>query len=184
MELEPKQYYHLYNRSNNDEIIFKDEENFSYFLGKYNQHLSQLIDTIAFCLMPTHFHFLIYIQSDKLNLIRNKIGLWLSSYTKAINKRYNRHGSLFQEHTKAKHIDDEEYLLSIINYIHQNPIRGGLIKELNNWEFSSYWDYIEKRKLSPVILKKTIIQNRFNSIDEFISFSHFLIPSVEPKYWV
>jgi len=97
------------------------------------------------------------------------MGILLSSYTKAINKAFSRTGSLFQNHTKTKLITDEKYLLTLTNYIHQNPLRIGLVKNIADWEFSSYKDYVGKRK--GTLIDKTIIMNEFNSIDEFILFS-------------
>ena len=90
--------------------------------------------------MPTHFHFLIQIISEETDLVRNNIGILLSSYTKAINKVNNRNGSLFQNHTKAKVIEDDEYMWNLINYIHQNPLRNALVDKIEEWEFSSYQD--------------------------------------------
>ena len=100
-----------------------------------------MFDTLAYCLMPTHFHFLVFVRSEETDTLKDAVGLMLSSYTKAINRRYNRHGSLFQLHTKAKLIEKDDYLLTITAYIHQNPVRAGLVKKLEEWEYSSYREY-------------------------------------------
>ena len=130
--------------------------------------------------MPTHFHFLIYVNSLETELIKKNIGILLSSYTKAINKAFSRTGSLFQNHTKTKLITDERYLLTLTNYIHQNPLRIGIVKNIVDWEFSSYRDYIGKRK--GTLIDKTLIQKEFNSIDEFILFSSQKIDKVDFLY--
>ena len=130
--------------------------------------------------MPTHFHFLIYVRSKETELIKKNIGILLSSYTKAINKAFSRTGSLFQNHTKTKLITDERYLLTLTNYIHQNPLRTGLVKNIIDWEFSSYRDYIGKRK--GTLINKTLMQKEFNSIDEFILFSSQKIYKVDFLY--
>jgi putative transposase len=119
--------------------------------------------------MPNHFHFLIYVKSAELDMIKKNIGILLSSYAKAINKSYGRVGSLFQEHSKTKLIDNEEYLLVTIGYIHQNPIRKNLIKNLEDWEFSSYRDYIDFRK--GTLIDKSFVKNNFCCIEEFKVFS-------------
>lgn len=62
MEFETGKYYHFYNRSNNEELLFKSEENYVYFLEKYRYYLGPLFSTLAYCLMPTHFHFLVKIK--------------------------------------------------------------------------------------------------------------------------
>jgi REP element-mobilizing transposase RayT len=152
MNFYENQYYHLYNRTNNEESLFRSDENYLFFLKKYRFYLDDYIDTIGYCLMPTHFHFLVRVKAlaDGLHLrkkdlkegnyseggvhlsrtISDKMGVLLSSYTKAFNKRYNRHGSLFQEHSKAKLILNDRYLISLLTYIHQNPIRSGLVEKV------------------------------------------------------
>lgn len=67
----------------------------------------------------------------------------LSSYSQAINKQENRTGSLFQQHTKAKLLETENPLYAEIcfHYIHQNPVKAGLVKEIERWEFSSVQEY-------------------------------------------
>jgi REP element-mobilizing transposase RayT len=182
MELYYQQYHHLYNRSNNEELVFRSPENYGYFLKKYREYLETTLDTIAYCLMPTHFHFLVYVTSEDIQQIKAKVGILLSSYTKAINKRYRRHGSLFQKHTKAKHIDEEAYLITLATYIHQNPVRSGLVRKAEDWRFSSYQDYIGMR--NGTLPKKDLILSQFASVEEFKLFSEQVLEKVEGKYWV
>jgi len=158
-------YYHLYNRTNNEEALFRSNDNYIYFLKKYRHYLEEYFETIGYCLMPTHFHFLVRLKDelfqDELHLpggvhlkenesqissiISKKIGILLSGYTKAINKRFGRHGSLFQEHSKSKPIFTDNYLITLLTYIHQNPIRSGLVKKAEDWIYSSYQDYLDLR---------------------------------------
>ena len=163
MQFYENTYYHLYNRTNNEEALFRSEENYLYFLKKYRYYLDDYLETIGYCLMPTHFHFLVRpkVADDKehidvahlqgvphlqyLNKISGQIKTLLSSYTKAINKRYNRHGSLFQQNTKAKPISSDKYLITLLTYIHQNPLRAGLVSKPEDWRYSSYQDYIDYR---------------------------------------
>jgi hypothetical protein len=93
--------------------------------------------------------------------ISDKIGILLSSYTKAFNKRYNRHGSLFQEHSKTKPISNDRYLISLLTNIHQNPIRSGLVEKAEEWKYSSYQDYIDFR--NGTLPKKDVILNMIRS---------------------
>ncbi len=86
------------------------------------------------------------VESIYSRMISDKIGILLSSYTKAINKRYGRHGSLFQNHTNAKPVPSDRYLITLLTYIHQNPVRSKLVDKAEDWRFSSYQDYIDLRK--------------------------------------
>lgn len=169
MLLHPHEYYHLYNRSNNNERVFKQEENYRFFLDRYKHHLGSLVDTAAYCLMPTHFHFLVRIRTDHTDLVRTKIGILLSAYTKAINRRFHRHGSLFQEHTKASHVGTPGYLLSVAAYIHRNPVRAGLVRRMEDWRYSSYREYAQCREDG--FLRKADVLAPFGSLADFLRFS-------------
>jgi putative transposase len=169
MHLHPHEYYHLYNRSNNNERVFKQEANYGYFLQRYKHQLGDLVDTAAYCLMPTHFHFLIRVSTIDTDLVRAKIGVLLSAYTKAINSRFRRHGSLFQEHTKASHVATPEHMLSVTAYIHQNPVKAGLVRSPIDWKYSSYRAYIQNTEAE--FLRKQEVLSAFSSLDAFARFS-------------
>ena len=170
MELAPNKYYHLYNRSNNQELLIKNRDNYIYFLSKYRKYLKEFLITLAYCLMPNHFHFLVQVRSDAdITQLKKNFGLLLSSYTKAINKANSRVGSLFQQHSKSKEINDDKTLLNVINYIHQNPLRKSLVKNIEDWEFSSYRDYADLR--SGTLVTKEFVSTFFHSVEEFKFFS-------------
>jgi REP element-mobilizing transposase RayT len=78
--------------------------------------------------------------------ISRRVGTLLNSYTQAFNKMWNRHGNLFNQKTNAKHIAEEKYYIALAFYIHQNPVRSELVDSPEEWEFSSYQDYIGMRK--------------------------------------
>ena len=185
MELHPNEYYHIYNRSNNSEVAFKSQKNYSLFLKKYKQYFESDLDTIAYCLMPTHFHFLVYVKTETPEKVNKNIGVLLSSYTRSINLNFGRHGSLFQHHTKAKPVSDEDYLVTLMTYIHQNPIRKKLTKRLEDWEFSSYRDLIGVRNdPERPLVKKEFIKNHFQSHEEFERFSGAVLETVRSEFWV
>jgi hypothetical protein len=131
--------------------------------------------------MPTHFHFLVLVKTKNIVQLKRKFGVFLSAYTKAINKQCGHHGSLFQQHTRTRHIDKENYLLTLITYIHQNPLRAGLTQCLEDWEFSSFLDYIDMRCTS--IIKNNLLKNYFDSIEDFKQFSNEMLQSIDHKYW-
>jgi putative transposase len=129
--------------------------------------------------MPNHFHWLLYTPNYSTGIdcpLNMGIGTLLSSYTKAINKKYERTGSLFQQKTKAVEIDSRNYLLTCFHYIHRNPIEAGLVEKPEQWSYSSYPDYIgvrngtlikKKFTLGPLdIGKKTIIEGTQQEITE------------------
>ena len=172
MELQQGNYYHIYNRSNNNEKLFYSEGNYLFFLKKYRK-LTVYSDTFAYCLMPTHFHFLVKIITPNQDPLRRAIGDMLSGYTKAINKQLGRHGNLFQKHTKAKLVTSESQFIVLVHYIHQNPYRAKLVERMEDWQFSSYKDYIGKRNGN--IPQKEEVMRHFNSVEDFINQSHLMV---------
>ncbi|MBW6481020.1 MAG: transposase [Bacteroidales bacterium] len=114
MHFETGHIYHIYNQGNNRDKIFFEEKNYYFFLEKLKTHVIPFSDILAWCLMPNHFHLLVYItktESDfdpeknksetRARSLQQSIGIMLASYTRAINQSYNRSGSLFRKETKA-----------------------------------------------------------------------------------
>lgn len=145
--------YHVYNRSN--ETLFYNRGNYIFFIQKIRDHLLPFADVLAYCLMPNHFHLILTVKaegvkfSDKkkredMQLLPQAIGTMLSSYTQALNKQQGRRGNLFAHNTKAKILNDakDDYALNCFMYVHQNPILSELVEKIEDWEFSSFPDYI------------------------------------------
>ncbi len=141
-EFRAGEYYHLYNRGNNYQPIFFERENYLYFLRQIRKYLLDTLVIVAYCLMPNHYHLLVYLKTDDLSV---KMQPFILSYTKAVNERYDRVGSLFQGRFRAIHVDRNEYLIHLSRYIHLNPVLAGLVKNPEDWEFSSYREYIRLR---------------------------------------
>jgi REP element-mobilizing transposase RayT len=159
-------YYHVYNRGNNKEQIFFEEKNYFYFLSKIGNAFEDKIDLVAYCLMPNHYHLITHVKQDGfLELAMQKIS---TGYSRAINRAYNRTGHLFQGRFKNKLIPNNEYLLHLSRYIHRNPLRAGLVNNLDEWKFSSYPMYIGKIKSS--LIKPEIIMNQFKLPGEYARF--------------
>ncbi|MEQ1798785.1 MAG: hypothetical protein ABL872_12590 [Lacibacter sp.] len=162
MHLIAGEFYHIYNRGNNKQLIFFIDDNYLFFLKKIREQLLPVADIVAYCLMPNHFHILIRATEESIKERKSfggksmqefayRIGVTLSSYTQAVNKANKTIGSLFQQKTKAKLLAEEinnrkvSYLEHCFFYIHQNPLTAGLVKQLSDWKFSSYLDYSERR---------------------------------------
>lgn len=160
MHLTEGHIYHVFNRGNNKEPIFFKPDNYAYFLKNITRFILPHCEMLAYCLMPNHFHFLISATEKSVRVIEDAsfirqqfsqgVKQLLSSYTKAINKQEGRSGSLFQQKTKAVDISDTpKYDPRIaFHYIHQNPLKAGLAKRLEDWEFSSFKDYVGLRENS------------------------------------
>lgn len=157
MNFLPDTTYHIYNRGNQQQTIFFNRSNYLYFLGKFRKYIVPDCDVLCWCLMPNHFHFLVNTNERSIQFIpkatipmqqlTESIRLLLSSYTKGIQKQQGFTGNLFQQKTKAKAVNNnnENYSLIAFHYIHQNPYKARLVHKMEDWEFSSFTDYIEKR---------------------------------------
>ena len=121
--------YHIYNRGNNRESLFKEERNYYYFLDLYKKYLHPIVYLYAYCLLPTHFHLMVRIKEwEKIeNCINNENHIWLKfrnflgTYTKAIYKAYRRSGHLFVSRYSRRLVNKDQYFFKLIIYIHQNP---------------------------------------------------------------
>jgi len=116
MQFESNHIYHIYNRGNNSQTIFFNRENYLFFLKKIKEYILPYADILAWCLMPNHFHLMVYmncieiesreqVSKDKFLIhkrsINDSIAILLRSYTSAINNEQDRTGSLFQHRTKS-----------------------------------------------------------------------------------
>src|SRR5260221_7821759 len=102
----PKNYYHVYNRGNNQMKIYLEEENYRFFLERLHHYLDPAaIDLDAYCLMPNHFHLLLYLQRE-VNF-SNVMRSFSVSYIKSFNAWHNKVGHVFQGDFQARHVDTE-----------------------------------------------------------------------------
>lgn len=171
---EAGQYYHVYNRGNNGENIFVEEKNYNYFLEKLKKYILPIADVYAYCLLKNHFHIVLRIK-DKITLpekFKEKIYLPFSnlfnSYSKSINKAYDRTGSLFQEHLQRNRIENENYLKQLIVYVHLNPVKHKFSKDFQSYKHSSWRSYLSSK---PSNIDRQFILEMFDDLENFI-FSH------------
>jgi len=139
-EISENGIYHIMLRGINKQTIFEDDTD-----------IERLIDTVkrykaisnyklyAYCIMNNHTHFLIKETEEPISISVKRIS---SSYVFWYNKRYERCGHLFQERFKSEVIDSDEYFLTVLRYIHQNPVKAGISEDIGGYKWSSYKEYI------------------------------------------
>ena len=148
--------YHVYNRGINRQPIFFSNGDYLHFKTLCQKYVASKCQIIAWCLMPNHFHFLINVDKTSLERIiwggnempalTNGFQLLQSSYARRTNYKENRTGSLFQQKTKAKCIEERDHAITAFWYLHQNPVKAGLVGNMWDWEYSSYQDYCGMRE--------------------------------------
>lgn len=132
--------YHIMIRGINRQIIFEDEEDSKVFLETMWLYKEEIKCKIyGYCLMKNHIHFIMGIDNEKLETFMRKFG---AKYVYWYNWKYNRVGSLFQDRFKSEPIEDDKYFLTVLRYIHQNPVKAGLCTRVDRYTESSYNEYI------------------------------------------
>lgn len=183
-------YYHVFNKSIAGYEIFRFNEEYGRFLETLRFYKTALagacysdalknnnvrdpaihgkarVQLIAYCVMPTHFHFLISQMTE--GGVQDFMRFMQGSYSVYFNAKTKRRGPLWTGRFGARLINKDEDLLSMTRYIHLNPVSAGLVAHPENWKFSSYHEYTgecvsealcdakKKTSLSPEQYKKFV----------------------------
>ena len=174
--------YHIFNKSIAKYVIFNNNGEFLRFLNviRYYQHdkpgvefshfvryldsnkefinlgdvfknKKKLVEIIAYCLMPTHFHLVLKQLIDGgVSIFMNNIQ---NSYTRYFNIKHRRMGPLWASRFKSVLASSDEHLLQLTRYVHLNPVEAKIVKKPQDWEMSSYKEYLLKNKSKAAICK-------------------------------
>ena len=161
------QFYHIYNRGSGRQPIFFEEENYHYLLRLFKKYTQTTgITVIAYCLMPNHYHFLVRQDGETpAGLLFQRV---FNAYTKAINKKYDRFGTLFQGRYRCILLDKTSYLFHLCRYIHANPVKAGLVASPEQWPFSNFREWIGLR--FGVICDNDFVRANFGAANEYVEF--------------
>lgn len=137
-------FYHIIVRGNQRQDIFLDETDRHRYLERVERYKSKCgFIVYAYVLMTNHIHLLIETPNDPISRIMQMINF---TYTQYFNKKYKKVGHLFQGRYKSYLCDKDSYLLSLVRYIHNNPVRAGLVGDAGAYMWSSHGDYLECKK--------------------------------------
>ena len=180
---QPDEIYHVYNRTNNKELLFRSDENYFYFPKQFNFYISPIAETFAWNLLPNHFHFLIRIKSvaeivswistlpkekqtkteqhflsdNNINtIIEIEFKRLFTSYAMAFNKMHNRNGNLFSRTFKRVAIIKDSQFTQAIIYIHANAQKHQLVKDFTAYSWSSYHSFISNK--STKVLRAEVLE--------------------------
>jgi len=163
--LEAGNYYHVYNRTNNRELLFRSNDNYTSFLRLYDKYLGPFCNTYSWSLLPNHFHFLVQAKpmdvmiahilaatdQSKLaldiirkditsthKLVSNAFKRLFTAYAMGFNRSWLRRGNLFHRPFKRLLVEDEQQLINTSIYIHTNPRHHKLATPFELYPWSSY----------------------------------------------
>ncbi|MDH3975021.1 MAG: transposase [Deltaproteobacteria bacterium] len=142
-------FYHVTTRGNQRQNIYKDEEDFRKYLEILTRYKKRYgFNLYAYVLMSNHVHLLVETGSISLSKIFQGIN---QSFTLYFNKKYNLSGHLFQGRYRAILCEKDAYLLSLLKYIHLNPVRAGMVKDVKDYRWSSHKVYTGETKQTELI---------------------------------
>lgn len=166
--------YHIMMRGNKRKNLFRSDDDKKQFLQiLYDKKKETGFTVYAFCLMDNHIHMLIKASEESLATTMKRIN---ASYAVYFNQKYQRVGHLFQDRFKSEPIENDQYLMAVVRYIHNNPVKAGIVISLEQYKWSSYNYYlmpgnIESRSIDTEFILSLFSNNQQQAIQEFIRFS-------------
>ena len=163
--------YHVIQRGNNKEYIFKNNTYKIYFLSKMKEFKGLMdFDVYGYVIMDNHYHLVIRSNEVSISNIMQRINNDFSKYFNISNKRS---GHVFQDRYTGILVKDDKYLLSLLRYVHQNPVKANMCKCVSNYYWSSDSSY--RKNLHGQLVDIDFILNIFSlnrkaAIDEYIKF--------------
>lgn len=164
--------YHVMLRGIDKRNIFLTEDDrlsFLKYIEKAKTKSNFLV--LSYCLMTNHVHLLIQEGDEELGDIIRRITVGYVQYHNINNGRY---GHLFQNRYKSEPVNDERYLLVVMRYIHQNPVKAGIVNTLSEYKWSSYEEFLEKHKKKNITDTK-VLMKYFNSAKDFVQFNNQIV---------
>ena len=194
-KLQPNCSYHIFNHANGFENIFTVDDNYRFYLDKYQQYILPIAETYAYCLLPNHFHLVVRIRRkevieevyrnfkstnfskfpnlEKVEVTDNMIEYYISKqfanlfscYTQSFNKVNKRRGSLFLKNFRREPIENKAYFLNAVIYTHRNPVHHAFCDRYTDWSYTSFCE-IKERNSHMIEVDKLL--RMFGGRDSFI----------------
>ena len=169
----PGAWYHVMNRGRRSEIIFSGQKDYQRFIDLLIESCELWnIRISAYCLMPNHYHLLIQTPDGNLSRCMRHIN---AVYTQRYNRANAYDGQLFRGRFKSILVDGDTYLLQLVRYIHRNPLRSNLTRDLDNYKWSSHVGYISTAAKWNWLYKDFVLSMLSSKqIDQISSYKRFV----------
>ena len=182
----PEHVYHLQSWANGDEKLFREQENYRFFLDRFIKYFYPVAELYSYSLLPDHFDLVVKIRNIEdlekhFNLLKPDLEFdathayafimqcfsnMLNSYAKSFNKVYERRGSVFIDYVRRVEIISKEDLCNTIIQIHKTPLYFGHCKRIEHWKWSSYKNY---NTFFPFIIDTNKVLELFGGRNEFLT---------------
>lgn len=164
----PTDYYHVMMRGNNRENIFTKDIEKRFFLNSLQSNQEEgLLEIAAYCIMDNHVH--IVVKADITNLPK-AIKSINTKFAFSFNQVHGRIGHVFQDRYKSEAITDDTYLLQVIRYIHNNPVKARMVQSQEDYNWSSYNEYTNENGLIDRSQKEFIVGCFNDNLNKFVEF--------------
>ncbi len=132
--------FHIIQRGNERKNIFRDDIDKHRYLEIFTEKFEEdYLELYGYCLMDNHVHLLLKVFDSDISNFMKKVNV---SYVMYFNNRHKRYGNLFQNRFKSEIVNDDSYLLQASKYIHNNPVKAGMVSSPEEYKWSSYGVYI------------------------------------------
>lgn len=156
--------YHVMLRGLNGQELFHKEDDYLFFQKRLLQlshpkdaggePMEPLCYIYAYCLMTNHVHLMLRTAGKDLSEVVKSLAV---SYARYYNHVFSRRGYLFQDRFRSEPVEDFNYLITLFRYIHQNPIKAGLVNDVDAYRWSSWQEYSSASGYTPPICEKSFI---------------------------
>jgi len=161
-------YYHVVMRGNKKSWIFKKDEYKHEILEILKGYETDgMLELAAWCIMDNHVHLVVKTELDQLSLAMKKLNI---KFAMRYNLKENTSGHVFQDRFKSQAIESDEYLLQVIRYVHNNPVKAGIVEKAKDYKWSSYGTYLEEYFVGGKGQMQLIMGFFKNDIKEFAEF--------------
>ena len=169
----PGAWYHVMNRGRRGESIFRIAGDYDIFLGVLKETVELFhLKVAAYCLMTNHYHLLLHTPDGNISRCMRHIN---GVYTQRFNRKYQEDGALFRGRYKSIVVDNDNYLLEVLRYIHRNPVRAGIVKTPDDYPWSSHNGYTSRAKKWDWLYKEFLLEmfseKRAASVQSYIAFA-------------
>mgnify|MGYP001237539186 CR=1 FL=1 len=173
--------YHVIQRGVNKQEIFHDDDDFRKYLDILQKYkLKTDLKFYGWCLMSNHVHLLLKEGNETISITMKRIGV---SYAAYYNWKYVTTGHLFQGRFKSRNVEHRQSLLKVLRYIHQNPLKAGMVRCMEEWKWSSCLGYYGKQHYQRGMLDEEFILETFASRIEFREFNEIVRDDQRIEEW-